>query len=190
MNLFHYNWNTPKEIEKYESPIYEGRRKCNTSLDEFLWQKTQFQQCSKCRENKSLIYFENNTCGNLPFHAGGHRYKRTDCIMCRKKILDGQKRAKKNTKKSGFPIKPPVAAICGICKKSGNHFGRKNEKLVFDHCHEKEIFRGWLCDSCNRSLGIFGDDIHGLLNVINYLYQHKKFNLKLDENSEYYVEDR
>lgn len=179
---------TKNEEEKYSSPIYKDRRCFHSAIDEFEWQKTQEQECSKCNKIKSLIYFENNTCGNLPFNPLGTRYKRKDCIECRKSTLKGQQLARKNTKKIGLSIIPPSNMSCEICKKSGNNFGKKSDKLVFDHCHKKEIFRGWLCDSCNRSLGIFGDNIEGLLKVINYLYKHEPFKLTLNEKNKYIIE--
>jgi hypothetical protein len=39
---------------------------------------------------------------------------------------------------------------CEICS--------SEEKLVFDHCHVTNRFRGWLCEPCNRALGMFKDD--------------------------------
>lgn len=39
---------------------------------------------------------------------------------------------------------------CELC-------GRET-KRVFDHCHTKGHFRGWLCTSCNSGLGMFRDD--------------------------------
>ena len=40
--------------------------------------------------------------------------------------------------------------ICAIC--------RRDTLLVWDHDHATGAFRGWLCNSCNRGLGHFGDD--------------------------------
>jgi hypothetical protein len=43
------------------------------------------------------------------------------------------------------------------------------EKLVFDHCHDKLKWRGWLCRSCNVGIGMLGDNISGLKRAIKYL---------------------
>jgi hypothetical protein len=48
-------------------------------------------------------------------------------------------------KKLGININPSENDKCVICD--------SKENLVFDHDHDKEVFRGWLCDPCNRSLG-------------------------------------
>lgn len=38
---------------------------------------------------------------------------------------------------------------CDIC-------GEKS-KIVFDHCHARGHFRGWICDRCNKVLGMVKD---------------------------------
>jgi hypothetical protein len=41
--------------------------------------------------------------------------------------------------------------------------------IQLDHCHEKGIFRGWLCKECNISMGNLGDNIPGFIRAIKYL---------------------
>lgn len=65
---------------------------------------------------------------------------------------------------------------CEICQ---NTFKNKMDKCV-DHCHDTGIVRGVLCQKCNMSLGHFGDNIDGIIKVINYL----KRELILDETGE------
>src|SRR6188768_2686937 len=36
----------------------------------------------------------------------------------------------------------PRPTVCELCGDEG--------KTVFDHCHQRGHFRGWLCDRCNR----------------------------------------
>ncbi len=55
----------------------------------------------------------------------------------------------------------PRAEKCDICK--------KEEMTVFDHCHTKGHFRGWICDRCNKTLGLVYDDIDLLKKLISYL---------------------
>ena len=43
------------------------------------------------------------------------------------------------------------------------------ERLVLDHCHDKEVFRGWLCPPCNLGIGLLGDNMQGIERVIAYL---------------------
>ena len=48
--------------------------------------------------------------------------------------------------------------ICGI-----------KENLCYDHCHDTMEFRGVLCQSCNKGLGCFQDNLKGLMKAVNYL---------------------
>jgi hypothetical protein len=41
--------------------------------------------------------------------------------------------------------------------------------IQLDHCHEKGVFRGWLCKECNISMGNLGDNIEGFIRAIKYL---------------------
>lgn len=58
--------------------------------------------------------------------------------------------------------------LCEIC-------GRKPNKraLNFDHCHQRGVFRGWICDNCNRALGLVHDDANHLRKLIAYLERTK-----------------
>ena len=42
-----------------------------------------------------------------------------------------------------------------------------------DHCHKTGKIRGLLCDTCNRALGLFKDDIQMLKNSVAYLEKYK-----------------
>jgi hypothetical protein len=55
----------------------------------------------------------------------------------------------------------PRAEFCELCG--------KQEMTVFDHCHNSELFRGWICDRCNKTLGLVYDDIELLKKMISYL---------------------
>jgi hypothetical protein len=54
-------------------------------------------------------------------------------------------------------------AICGIV------FFKDSISYPADHCHKYGFVRGILCDSCNRGLGQFRDDINILKSAILYL---------------------
>lgn len=57
----------------------------------------------------------------------------------------------------------PRPSVCDICH--GNH----HLGIVFDHCHESGKFRGWLCDRCNKTLGIVKDSPSLLRKMAKYL---------------------
>lgn len=43
-----------------------------------------------------------------------------------------------------------------------------------DHCHDRHLFRGWLCKRCNTSIAALGDSIEGLQKGIDYLRRSEK----------------
>lgn len=56
----------------------------------------------------------------------------------------------------------PKPEVCDICaQKVGN--------IVFDHCHNKGHFRGFLCDRCNTVLGLAEDNASLLVAMSAYL---------------------
>jgi len=59
--------------------------------------------------------------------------------------------------------RPDNCDICGGTK-----------KIVFDHCHQKGHFRGWLCQPCNVALGMVHDDEQHLLKLIAYLRRNRE----------------
>lgn len=54
---------------------------------------------------------------------------------------------------------PEHCQICGLAGK----------KMCLDHCHEKGVFRGWLCDDCNIALGRVKENVNILKAMIKYI---------------------
>ncbi len=154
-----------KEYEHYEE--FSERAKFSTPEDEYLWASIQDKRCNKCGKLLSLIEFGNNTSGAYPFNKDGYRLRRGDCKKCNTKIRKGKNEAIKAFKSNGISYKAPIGTKCKLCGSTNN--------IVFDHDHLTETFRGWLCDPCNRSIGVLttrikGDtEVHSIEKVINYL---------------------
>lgn len=55
---------------------------------------------------------------------------------------------------------------CDIC-------GDDKHRIVFDHCHQRGVFRGWICNQCNIALGCVRDDPNILRKLIAYLERTK-----------------
>jgi hypothetical protein len=55
----------------------------------------------------------------------------------------------------------PPSHRCEICHRMG--------RMQLDQNHVTGEFRGWLCGTCNRGLGMLGDDIEGLCRALAYL---------------------
>jgi hypothetical protein len=60
----------------------------------------------------------------------------------------------------------PRPSICDLC------YGNHHLGIVFDHCHQSGKFRGWLCDRCNKVLGLIGDSPVLLRKMARYLDRH------------------
>ena len=162
--------------EKNNYSKQENKCKFKTPEEEYEWSKTQKKTCSKCSKEKSLNDFGGNTSGTDAFNKNGYRLRRPECRDCTILGNKGKSEAKKKANELNIPYKAPEGTLCGICNKSNN--------LVFDHCHKNNTFRGYCCNSCNRSIGVLGDDVPGLLNAINYLLKTEKCTITQNEKGE------
>jgi predicted HTH transcriptional regulator len=170
---------TKKEIENYIRQ--QDSCKFKSPEEEYLlWAKTQTKTCTKCLVEKKLCDFKGNTSGRDAFDKSGYRLRRPECSDCTKKVGKGKNEAVKKAKELGIAFTAPEGTLCAVCNKpptSGNC-------IVFDHCHETNQFRGYCCNSCNRSVGVLGDNVDGLLRVLNYLNKTEKCILVQNENRE------
>ena len=157
---------TDKERQRYT--IQKEKAKFSSPEEEYTWAATQSKICTKCGIDKDLNQYNGNTAGADGFDRDGYRLRRPECAICTKKEALGKEEAKIIAKEQGIPYKAPEGTRCAVC----NCLPRKGNGLVFDHCHIKKVFRGYCCNACNRSMGVLGDDIPGLLKAINYLLLH------------------
>ena len=128
--------------------------------------------CSKCGEQKPLN--ESFYSKNQSTNTGGDKYFRPECKVCSSRERRGCQLAKK---KAGHPQRPVPGTACDNC-------GRTDRRLVFDHCHVTLEHRGWLCDNCNRSAGMLGDDVAGLVTMLNYINKTERRDLIIKSNGE------
>lgn len=155
-------WNIANEQMHYDEALTNRKKPYfKTAKEEYEWSETQFKDCNKCKVSLPLTCFNANTCSNDHFNKDGYRLHRGECIDCGKDAGKGKAEAQKIAKARGIPFKAPEGTKCELCGST--------EKMVFDHDHVKMVFRGWLCDPCNRSMGCLGDDVAGMVKVINYL---------------------
>ena len=102
--------------------------------------------CTKCGQEKELSAFHVDKRANH-FSDGKffpRKYKRC-CAKCtRKRSRSSTVMARKRM------VRPRLGTACDWC-------GKTTEKLVFEHCHKTEAFRGWVCRRCNTGLGLLGD---------------------------------
>jgi hypothetical protein len=169
---------TKKEIENYNRQ--KDKTVFKNPTDEYLWAKTQFKNCTKCLKEKRLCDFNGNTSGTDAFDKNGYRLRRPECSECTKNVSKGKTEAKKRAKELGISYVAPEGTLCAVCKKPPT----SSNGLVFDHCHTNNVFRGYCCNSCNRSIGVLGDNVDGILQVLNYLLKTEKCNIVQNENGE------
>lgn len=128
------------------------------------------KKCRMCRRVLELeANFQKNTCGKQKHDRTGEFYRRNECKKCQRNELQKKQKSKKMAEKWGIDT-GTRKGVCDICKET--------RLLVFDHDHETLVFRGRLCDPCNRSLGIFGDSPKTILGAFNYLNRYRKYVVK------------
>ena len=113
--------------------------------------------CTKCNKELPITNFSKSS---------GANFLRPECRACNNKLAKVRKQLNETYGK------PPQGYTCPICKREANEVINKGGSAgawVVDHCHTTDKFRGWLCHSCNRLLGICNDDISNLKRAIKYL---------------------
>lgn len=163
---------TENEQSHYKGPFAE-KAKFKSAEEEYEYRKVTNKSCNKCKKELPLTSFGFNTSGKDPFDKNGYRLHRGDCVECNKEISKGKSEAKKVAKQNGISFKAPAETSCEIC-------GSK-DKIVFDHDHKRNVFRGWLCNGCNRSIGMLGENIESLLKTFNYMNKMEKKKLEWDD---------
>lgn len=117
--------------------------------------------CSYCGKRKnSKSFAKNKNC------KGGYDVRCKKCIKYRSKVV--------NTLRKTAPPKPEV---CECCKKIPITLdGRKKISIVLDHDPVTDEFRGYICDKCNKALGMLGDNLEGVVNAMNYFLSRNRKN--------------
>ena len=102
------------------------------------------KKCKICGKVKDISRFYKNGT-----------WRRPECSDCCRELQN-----KYNELRKEHPT-PELGTPCECC-------GRSDEKLTWDHCHETQSHRGWLCYSCNTGIGKLGDNLKGVINAVNY----------------------
>lgn len=152
------------------NPIIDGMKVCiicnkNLLIENFHKQircKNGYRpECKKCHNEKHRIYYLKNKDKVLD---RTRRYSKTE--YRKKYCRDYQKiRLKKIREENASRPRPEY---CECCFQKPNKIG-----VVWDHNHKTGIFRGWLCSRCNRVLGMCGESIEVLNNLIEYIKKNE-----------------
>jgi len=123
------------------------------------------KECSKCGEIKPLTEFGKNQSTN----TGGNVYFRPECKKCTSSASKGKNQSYKMAGKPSYPEIECPCDLCGKPSRAATKPGSKPKKLVFDHGHVSLKHRGWLCDNCNRAMGMLGDDERSMIEAVLYI---------------------
>jgi len=135
--------------------------------------------CKICKKEKSLNEFYETKRNGVAY---GYHGKCKECyVKKQQENYDPLKKRNENLKRCyGITLNEynemlekqnGKCAICGTTETKGRKSGRGGGADVFavDHCHDTGDVRGLLCHSCNRAMGLLGDNTHILQKMIEYL---------------------
>lgn len=161
----------------YKQSIEHIRKRFKSRSENIINNRNGLKYCNKCGQTKHVEEFG--------FRSGrfSHLY-RSYCKKCETRICskyvsrhrDKQKEynRKQLMRRRGFTIEQYNKALfeqkgkCAICGLEWE--GYKNRKnLYIDHCHETGYFRGLLCDTCNRAIGLLHDNPIILIAAAEYI---------------------
>ena len=139
-----------------------------------IFKPTRTKCCRTCKEEKHASNFNKDKGGKGGLHP--------HCIQCQRKKHkkwcednDDKIRASRRNRRlkarygiSNADYKKMEDGQNGVCAICGQE-AKWEYGLCVDHCHETDIVRGLLCNSCNSGLGCFYDNTAWLKKAIEYL---------------------
>ena len=118
--------------------------------------------CRECKIEKSIEDFAPNQFGK-----NNRIVRRPVCRECYAKKVKPNPEEKRLYELAHPRPKIGESFTCPICNKT---FIREHQNdVVLDHSQKDGSIRGWLCSSCNTSLGKFGEDVGILQRAINWI---------------------
>ncbi|KFM19761.1 Endonuclease VII protein [Marine Group I thaumarchaeote SCGC AAA799-P11] len=123
---------------------------------------TKLKWCRECKQEKLGTEFAKNQVGK-----NNRVVRRPVCKECyaKKKTIDPKLR-REYVKDNPAP-KIGEKFTCPICQKTKTR--EHNNEICLDHNHKTGKIRGWICGSCNSSIGKFNEDISVLERAIHWL---------------------
>lgn len=123
--------------------------------------------CRICKIEKPIEAFAKNQFGK-----NNRILRRPVCRECYAKKIKLNAKEKKAYILANPRPKIGESFTCPLCHKS---FVRQFQNdVVLDHSHIDGSIRGWVCSSCNTSIGKFGEDIGTLERAIEWIKKSLK----------------
>jgi hypothetical protein len=118
--------------------------------------------CKVCKIEKSIEDFAPNQYGK-----NNRVLRRPVCRECYSKKVKINPQQKKDFEKKHPRPNIGEEFTCPICQET---FIREHKNdVVLDHSHKDGSVRGWVCSSCNTSIGKFDDDPNMLQRAIKWI---------------------
>ena len=121
--------------------------------------------CNICGETKALTEYYVNNKGNL------HGKCKKCYVKKQQDKYDPLKKRNENLKRCyGITLEEYNTLLSnqdGKCATCGTNV------FVVDHCHDTGKVRGLLCHSCNRAMGLLGDNVSVIESMIRYLESYE-----------------
>lgn len=172
-----------KPITEFEAdPRYRGGRMpqcraCRTLVRKSLYKRRRVsigdtKLCTKCKETKDLSEFTRCSRTRSGYQA--------QCSACRSIARKTQPHYDKRKSRDRFlrwkygitldEYEELLARQDGMCASCGKE--PEEKCLVVDHCHQTNRVRELLCDTCNRCLGLLGEDADRIEKLARYARKH------------------
>jgi hypothetical protein len=116
-------------------------------------------RCAKCKNKDGLTYYYKNQEKCIAWQRAFNKTPERQAYQRR------YQRNRLRRVKDDLALRPRPL-LCECCGEAP--FG-KNAVLSFDHCHATGSFRGWLCNRCNRVLGMCQDKASVLRALAAYM---------------------
>ncbi|MBI4945648.1 MAG: hypothetical protein HY840_04520 [Bacteroidetes bacterium] len=123
--------------------------------------------CTSCGKEKPMEEFSKNQYGK-----GDRILRRPVCKECySQKVKINKKEAEEYER---LHPRPAIGEkfLCPVCNKEKVRNFKAD--IVLDHSHIDGSVRGWICGSCNTSIGKFGEDIPTLQRAIEWIKKSSK----------------
>lgn len=117
----------------------------------------EFKVCYDCNKSLPISFF--------PYSCAAKKWRRRECKTCRGEYSSYLSKLKRTHAL-------PENHKCPICLVGDVNEVGKEVKWNLDHDHVTDKFRDFICESCNKGLGMFKDNISLLEKAINYLKEH------------------
>jgi hypothetical protein len=152
--------------DKPSGDFRDGRRRCircESKAYSSTWERNKEITCNVCGETKS----------RSEFYKG---HKRCKSCFSNKPVEPAKKKDYMLRYTYGEEFGLPEYQLmleeqnfkCRLCDNLHHEYSGKSS-LHVDHCHTTGKVRGLLCTNCNTTLGLVGENIETLTNMIEYL---------------------